>query len=86
MYVQSLQSTRIGDRVYSLEATRESSFDGPILSFQVEVTADAGSFRASEIHDTILVRLVEPDREKAVAMLDALTQVARDAIEDHPFA
>lgn len=86
MRVSTITETRVGDRVYSIEATQESAYDGPRHGFLVEVTADAGSYRADAQLDTILTRIpfAADQRMLAEAVLDALIQVARDEFQN-PF-
>jgi len=89
MYVQDILTTRVLDRQYRLTATRQTTFDGPVLGYQIDVVADAGSYRADEQYETVVIRIAEPDREKAVAVFNGLVTVALDAEgarAEHPLA
>ena len=76
MYVQEIIQTRVLDRVYFVEQCKESSR----TDWRVRVVADAGSYRASEVHNTIMFDLGGFDREQAVRVFNAIVETAVDAV------
>jgi len=87
MYVSTIAETRVGERVYSVEECLET-MGNPARRphFLVEVTADAGSIGASEIHNTIIIRLPLDTRPEAEAVWGALVKVAVDAVPAADFS
>jgi hypothetical protein len=84
MYVTTILETRVGERVYKLEQTKDSMglpAGAPArVDWRVEILADAGSYRAHEFHNTIIACVVLDSREKAVEVLNAVVTTALDTV------